>query len=95
MDGTALLRELFTPDEYDAVRRHADHLGVPVIEYVRRSAAERALERLHLTEALETQDLPLGKASVPQVERARCGDGVSSPALERFLDALAHPTDDD
>ncbi|MYT73730.1 hypothetical protein ACN2WE_38715 [Streptomyces sp. cg28] len=95
MDGTALLRELFTPDEYDAVRRHADHLGVPVIEYVRRSAAERALERLHLTEAIETQALQPGKPSIPQVERARCGDGASSPALERFLDALAHPTESD
>ena len=93
MDGTALLRELFTPDEYDAVRRHADHLGVTVIEYVRRTAAERALERLHLTEAIEAQTLHLGKLSIPQVERARCGDGTSSPALERFLDTLAHPTE--
>ncbi|MEV3855883.1 hypothetical protein AB0J38_16360 [Streptomyces sp. NPDC050095] len=93
MDGTALLRELFTPDEYDAVRRHADHLGVTVIEYVRRTAAERALERLHLTEAIEAQALQLGKLSIPQVERARCAGGASSPALERFLDTLAQPTE--
>ncbi|MEV5608962.1 hypothetical protein [Streptomyces sp. NPDC052225] len=93
MDGTALLRELFTPDEFDAVRSHADHLGVTVIEYVRRSAAERALERLHLAEAIEAQALHLGKLSIPQVERARCRDGASSPALDRFLDALAHPSD--
>ncbi|MYW69948.1 hypothetical protein GTY65_38735 [Streptomyces sp. SID8379] len=93
MDGTALLRELFTPDEYDAVSRHADHLGVTVIEYVRRTAAERALERLHLAEAGEAPAVHLGKVSIPQVERARCGDGSSSPAFERFLDTLAHPTE--
>ncbi|MFJ8825853.1 hypothetical protein ACIREE_29300 [Streptomyces sp. NPDC102467] len=95
MDGTALLRELFTPDEYDAVSRHADHLGVTVVEYVRRTAAERALERLHLSEAIEAQALHLGKLSIPQVDRARCGGRASSPALERFLDTLAHPTEGD
>lgn len=95
MDGTALLRELFTPDEYEAVCRHADHLGVTVIEYVRRSAAERALERLHLTAAMEAQSLHLGKLSIPHVERAHGGDGASSPALERFLDTLAQPTEGD
>ncbi|NEB76638.1 hypothetical protein G3I40_15615 [Streptomyces sp. SID14478] len=95
MDDTALLRDLFTPDEYEAVRRHADHLGVTVVEYVRRTAAERAMERLHLAQAIETQALHLGKLSIPQVERARCADGASSPALDRFLDALAHPTEDD
>ncbi|MBO1330550.1 hypothetical protein [Streptomyces sp. VRA16 Mangrove soil] len=93
MDGTALLRELFTPDEYDAVRKHADQLGVTVIEYVRRSAAERALERLHLAAAIEAQARNLGKLSIPHVERGRCGDGASSPAFERFLDTLAHPTE--
>ncbi|MCX3061193.1 plasmid mobilization protein [Streptomyces beihaiensis] len=92
MDGTALVRELFTPDEYDAVRSHADQLGLSVTEYVRRSAAERALERLHLTEAIEAQALRLGKPPIPRVERARGADGPSSaPALDRFLDALAHP----
>ncbi|GAA2296376.1 hypothetical protein OKJ48_30855 [Streptomyces kunmingensis] len=95
MDGTALLRELFTPDEYEAVRGHADHLGVTVIEYVRRTAAERALGRLHLTEAIETQSLHLGKVSIPQVDRVRCGGGASSPAVERFLDTLTHPTEGD
>ncbi|WP_306323189.1 MULTISPECIES: hypothetical protein [unclassified Streptomyces] len=92
MDGsTALLRELFTPDEYAAVRSHADHLGVTVIEYVRSCAAERALERLHLTRALETRAPHLGKLPIPQVERSHCADGASSPALDRFLDTLAHP----
>ncbi|MFD3473635.1 hypothetical protein [Streptomyces sp. NPDC058695] len=89
MDGTALLRDLFTPDEYDAVRSHADHLGVTVVEYVRQTAAERALERLHLAQAMETQDLRLGKLSIPHVERGRCGEGP--PALQRFLDTLTHP----
>ncbi|MFF1688184.1 MULTISPECIES: hypothetical protein [unclassified Streptomyces] len=89
MDGTALLRDLFTPDEYDAVRSHADHLGVTVVEYVRQTAAERALERQHLTEAMEAQDLRLGKLSIPHVERGRCGEGP--PALQRFLDSLTHP----
>ncbi|MFE1956090.1 MULTISPECIES: hypothetical protein [Streptomyces] len=91
MDGTALLRELFTADEYEAVRRHADHLGVTVSEYVARSAAERALERLHLTEALEARAPHLGKLSIPHLERTGCGSGASSPALDRFLDTLAHP----
>ncbi|MFI7387867.1 plasmid mobilization protein [Streptomyces sp. NPDC049813] len=94
MDGTALLRELFTPDEYEAVQGHADHLGVTVAEYVRRTAAERALGRQHLTEAIETQALQLGKTPIPQVDRARCEGGASSPAVERFLDALAHPTEE-
>ncbi|MFI9776192.1 hypothetical protein ACIHCV_15960 [Streptomyces sp. NPDC051956] len=89
MDGTALLRDLFTPDEYDAVRSHADHLGVTVVEYVRQTAAERALERLHLAQAMEEQDLRLGKLSIPHVERGRCGEGP--PALQRFLDSLTHP----
>ncbi|MFI0238551.1 plasmid mobilization protein [Streptomyces sp. NPDC016845] len=102
MDGTALLRELFTPDEYEAVRGHADHLGVTVAEYVRRTAAERALGRLQLTEAMESRAPHLGnlgalgnlgKASIPQVDRVRCAGGTSSPALDRFLDTLAHPTD--
>ncbi|MGP3769366.1 hypothetical protein ACTWJ8_00920 [Streptomyces sp. SDT5-1] len=92
MDGsTALLRELFTPDEYAAVRSHADHLGVTVIEYVRSSAAERALERLHMIRALETHAPQLAKLPIPQVERSHCADGGSSPALDRFLDTLAHP----
>ncbi|MGY0020679.1 hypothetical protein [Streptomyces sp. cg35] len=95
MDGTALLRELFTPDEYDAVSRHADHLGVTVVEYVCRTAAERALEQLHLTEAIEAQALHFGKLSIPQVDRARCGADASSPALKRFLDTLAHPSEGD
>ncbi|MCX4649152.1 MULTISPECIES: hypothetical protein [unclassified Streptomyces] len=90
MDGTALLRDLFTPDEYDTVRSHADHLGVTVVEYVRQTAAERALERQHLARDLEAQDLRLlGKLSIPHVERGRCGEGP--PALQRFLDSLAHP----
>ena len=83
------MRDLFTPDEYDAVRSHADHLGVTVVEYVRQTAAERALERLHLAQAMEAQDLRLGKLSIPHVERGRCGEGP--PAMRRFLDALTHP----
>ncbi|MET9499159.1 hypothetical protein [Streptomyces sp. NPDC006552] len=94
MDGTALLRELFTPDEYEAVQGHADHLGVTVIEYVRRTATERALGRRHLTEALEAQALRLGKTPIPQVGRVRCAGGASSSAVERYLDTLAHPTDE-
>ncbi|MEU6390900.1 hypothetical protein [Streptomyces sp. NPDC046939] len=96
MDGTALLRELFTPDEYEAVRGHADHLGVTVVEYVRRTATERALGRRHLTEAIEDRVPHLGnpgKTSIPQVDRGRCAGGASSPALDRFLDALAQRTD--
>ncbi|MGY0489184.1 plasmid mobilization protein [Streptomyces sp. WG-D5] len=92
MDGsTALLRELFTPDEYAAVRSHADHLGVTVTEYVRSSAAERALERLHVTRALESRAPHPGKLPIPHVERSHGSDGASSPALDRFLDTLAHP----
>ncbi|MFJ9037156.1 hypothetical protein ACIRF8_11285 [Streptomyces sp. NPDC102406] len=92
MDGLALLRELFTPDEYEAVRGHADHLGVTVIEYVRRTAAERALGRRDLAEAIEARAPGLGKTSIPQVDRVRCEGGASSPALDRFLDTLTHPT---
>ncbi|MEU6658961.1 hypothetical protein [Streptomyces sp. NPDC046821] len=91
MDGTAPLRDLFTPDEYDAVLSHADHLGVTVIEYVRQTAAERALERLHLAQAIEMQDLRLGKLSIPHVERGRYGEGP--PALRRFLETLTHPAE--
>jgi hypothetical protein len=93
MDGTALLRELFTADEYEAVRRHADQLGVTVSEYVARSAADRALERLHLTQALEGRSPHLGKLPIPQMDRAGYGTAGSSPALDRFLDTLAQSAD--
>lgn len=96
MDGTALLRELFTPDEYEAVRGHADHLGVTVAEYVRRTATERALGRARSAESTESRAPHLGnlgKVAIPQVDRVRCAGGASSPALDRFLDTLAHPTD--
>ncbi|MEB8342877.1 hypothetical protein [Streptomyces endophyticus] len=62
-----------------------------LVEYVRSSAAERALERLHLTRALEARAPRLGKLPIPQVERSHCADGASSPAIDRFLDTLAHP----
>ncbi|MZD10698.1 hypothetical protein GTW43_37325 [Streptomyces sp. SID5785] len=92
MDGTALLRELFTADEYEAVRRHADHLGVSVAEYVARSAAERALERLHLTESLAAGSPHPGKPPIPQWAGELRRAAGSAPALDRFLDTLAHPS---
>ncbi|GHE42651.1 hypothetical protein GCM10018785_10320 [Streptomyces longispororuber] len=83
MDGAKPVQVLFPPDEYDAVRRHADGLGLTVAEFIRRVAAG------HVRRGDETRGPGgLGRgAAVPPVRRRL--DASSTPALQRFLDTLA------
>ncbi|WP_447035284.1 hypothetical protein [Streptomyces sp. DSM 118878] len=74
---------LFTPEEYAGVLRHADRLGVPVAEYIRRAVTVPAEEP---PEPSQTADARRG-APVPPVKRRLGSDGT--PALRRFLDTLA------
>ncbi|MFH8610781.1 plasmid mobilization protein [Streptomyces sp. NPDC018029] len=83
MDGAKPVQVLFTPDEYAAIARHADHLGMPVAEFVRRAVTVRTEER---SGPCQTSDSRRG-AAVPPVQRGLGRDGT--PALKRFLDTLA------
>ncbi|MGH4034955.1 hypothetical protein ACQB60_39245 [Actinomycetota bacterium Odt1-20B] len=73
---------LFTSDEYAAVLRHADRLGVPLDEYIRRAVTVHPEGSGADTEG----DEPRKCAAVPPVQRGLGGDGA--PALQRFLDTL-------
>ncbi|MBM7169188.1 hypothetical protein JQK87_12315 [Streptomyces sp. G44] len=82
MDGAQPVQVVFTPEEYASVLRHADRLGMPVAEFIRRAvtSAEEHLDLCRIPEARRG-------ASVPPVQRSLGADG--RPALRRFLDTLA------
>jgi uncharacterized membrane protein YfcA len=83
MDGAQPVQVLFTPEEYASVLLHADRLGMPVAEFIRRAVTVRAEERLDPCRIPEARR----GASVPPVQRSLGTDG--KPALRRFLDTLA------
>ncbi|MEU8957751.1 hypothetical protein AB0C93_25990 [Streptomyces sp. NPDC048518] len=83
MDGAKPVQVLFTPDEYAAIVRHADGLGVPVAEFIRRAVTVRAEEQPGPCQSSDTRR----GAAVPPVQRGLGPDGT--PALQRFLDILA------
>ncbi|MEU1117715.1 MULTISPECIES: hypothetical protein [unclassified Streptomyces] len=83
MDGAKPVQVLFTPDEYAAIARHADRLGVPVAEFIRRAVTVRAEEQPGPCQSSDTRR----GAAVPPVQRGLGPDGT--PALQRFLDILA------
>ncbi|WP_125510820.1 hypothetical protein [Streptomyces sp. WAC 01529] len=84
MDGAKPVQVLFTPEEYAAVTLHADRLGMPVAEFIRRAVTVRAEEQ-HPDPGQAPE--PRRGASVPPVQRDLGKDG--KPALQRFLDTLA------
>lgn len=85
MDGAKPVQVLFTPDEYEAVQRNADQLGLPVDEFIRRAVTVDATELPCPTAgARRGSGAP---AAVPPVRRS-LGPG-GAPALQRFLDTLA------
>ncbi|QCX74898.1 hypothetical protein C9F11_05990 [Streptomyces sp. YIM 121038] len=82
MDGATPVQVLFPPDEYDAVLRHADRLGLTVAEFIRRVATG------HVRRGGDARAGAVRRgASVPPVRRRL--DASSTPALQRFLDTLA------
>ncbi|MFE0172098.1 hypothetical protein ACFWZ2_07250 [Streptomyces sp. NPDC059002] len=83
MDGAKPVQVLFTPEEYDAVLRLAEQLGVPVAEFIRRAVTVRAEERPGPGRRTDSRR----GAAVPPVKRDLGADGI--PALRRFLDTLA------
>ncbi|MFJ2766450.1 plasmid mobilization protein [Streptomyces sp. NPDC087300] len=83
MDGAKPVQVLFTPEEYDAVERTAEQLGVPVAEFIRRAVTLRPEE---YPDPGPRADARRG-AAVPPVKRDLGADGT--PALQRFLDTLA------
>lgn len=85
MDGAKPVQVLFTPDEYEAVLRNADHLGLPVDEFIRRAATVDATELPCPTAGARRGSA--APAAVPPVRRS-LGPG-GAPALQRFLDTLA------
>ncbi|MEU5683772.1 hypothetical protein [Streptomyces venezuelae] len=87
MDGAKPVQVLFTPDEYAAILRHADRLGVPVDEFIRRAVTVGTEES---SGPSQTSDTRRG-ACVPPVQRGLGPDGT--PALRRFLDTLAASAD--
>lgn len=85
MDGAKPVQVLFTPDEYEAVQRNADQLGLSVDEFIRRAVTVDATELPWPTAgARRGSGTP---AAVPPVRRS-LGPG-GAPALQRFLDTLA------
>lgn len=82
MDGAKPVQVLFTPDEYAAIARHADQLGMPLAEFIRRAVTVRTEESV----PCQANDSRRG-ATVPPVQRGLGPDGT--PALQRFLDTLA------
>ncbi|MEU5582515.1 hypothetical protein ABZ791_33470 [Streptomyces huasconensis] len=83
MDGAQPVQVLFTPEEYASVLLHADRLGMPVAEFIRRAVTVHADEHPDLCHVPEARR----GASVPPVQRSIGTDG--KPALRRFLDTLA------
>jgi hypothetical protein len=85
MDGAKPVQVLFTPDEYEAVLRNADQLGLAVDEFIRRAVtADPADLPCPTTGARRGSGTP---AAVPPIRRS-LGPG-GAPALQRFLDTLA------
>ncbi|MFI6091027.1 plasmid mobilization protein [Streptomyces sp. NPDC051218] len=85
MDGAKPVQVLFTPDEYAAVQRNADQLGLTVDEFIRRAATVDATELPCPTAGTRRgSDAPV---TVPPIRRSVGPDGA--PALQRFLDTLA------
>lgn len=85
MDGAKPVQVLFTPDEYEAVLRNADQLGLPVDEFIRRAVTVDATELP--CPASGTRPGSGTPAAVPPIRRS-LGPG-GAPALQRFLDTLA------
>jgi hypothetical protein len=91
MDGAKPVQVLFTPDEYEAVLRNADQLGLPVDEFIRRAVTVDATELpCPTTGARRGSGAP---AAVPPIRRSQGPGGA--PALQRFLDTLAATVDPD
>ncbi|MGV9881650.1 plasmid mobilization protein [Streptomyces sp. NPDC003006] len=84
MDGAKPVQVLFTPEEYAALVLHADRLGMPVAEFIRRAVTVRTEE--HPGGPCRIPEARRG-ASVPPVQRSLGAGG--RPALQRFLDTLA------
>ncbi|KUF16928.1 hypothetical protein AT728_23685 [Streptomyces silvensis] len=77
------MQVLFSPDEYAAVSRQADRLGITPAEFIRRAAAVHAGREPDTCDGGSTRR----GAVVPPVRRST--DTRSTPALQRFLDTLA------
>ncbi|MFF1695730.1 hypothetical protein ACFVXC_19200 [Streptomyces sp. NPDC058257] len=91
MDGAKPVQVLFTPDEYEAVLRNADQLGLPVDEFIRRAVIVDATQPpCPAAKASRGSGAP---AAVPPVRRS-LGPG-GAPALQRFLDTLATSAEPD
>ncbi|MEV7192365.1 hypothetical protein AB0N81_11235 [Streptomyces sp. NPDC093510] len=83
MDGAKPVQVLFTPEEYAAILLHAERLGMPLAEFIRRAVTVRTEERPGPCRPSDTRR----GATVPPVQRGLGRDGT--PALKRFLDTLA------
>ncbi|MFG2502959.1 hypothetical protein ACGFSB_32730 [Streptomyces sp. NPDC048441] len=86
MDGAKPVQVLFTPDEYEAVLRNADHLGLPVDEFIRRAVTSDATELP--SPATATRRGTAAPTAMPPIRRS-LGPG-GAPALQRFLDTIAN-----
>ncbi|MEI5102488.1 hypothetical protein RB200_33275 [Streptomyces sp. PmtG] len=86
MDGAKPVQVLFPPDEYDAVLRHADRLGLTVAEFIRRAATG------HVRRGAEPRGPGPVRRSVTVPPVRRRPDAAPAPALQRFLDTLATGT---
>lgn len=91
MDGAKPVQVLFTPDEYEAVLRNADQLGLPVDEFIRRAVTVDATELPCPTAG--TRRGSEAPATVPPIRRSLGAGGA--PALQRFLDTLATTAEPD
>ncbi|MCX4672796.1 hypothetical protein OG453_40215 [Streptomyces sp. NBC_01381] len=85
MDGAKPVQVLFTADEYAALLRHADQLGLPVDEFIRRAVTVDAAEPP--CPSTGNRRGSAAPAAVPPIRR-ELGPG-GTPALQRFLDTLA------
>ncbi|MFD5702658.1 plasmid mobilization protein [Streptomyces lasiicapitis] len=82
MDGAKPVQVLFSPDEYAAVARHADRLGITVAEFIRRAAA------VHAGQDPDTCGSGGARRTVVVPPVRRGPDTRQAPALQRFLDTL-------
>ncbi|MEL3945175.1 MULTISPECIES: CopG family transcriptional regulator [Streptomyces] len=83
MDGPKTVQVLFPPDEYAAVLRHADRLGITPAEFIRRAAA------VHTGQEPDTCGSGGARRTVVVPPVRRSLDARGAPALQRFLDTLA------
>lgn len=82
MDGAKPVQVLFPPDEYAAVARHADHLGISVAEFIRRAAT------VHAGQEPDTCGSGGARRAVVVPPVRRGAETHQAPALQRFLDTL-------